>query len=214
MARWPRRARRTRAHRKKWSRRHKRRTRGQRRRHRRPRRTMRGGWAPLNTGGWKSQAAGPLGCPWKAKPGTWPGVFAAGGGDTHGATISNHFGLSPTGVGPAAPPLSSRNMPAPLGGGGHCSLRKKKTSTRKRKKPFRGGGHLRPFLPQPITNTMWQMGAAMNGLGNAWSGKVTPPSEHPSVLNQPIDKNYTYIGMNPIDIKKIHLDAANAAARL
>jgi hypothetical protein len=54
----------------------------------------------------------------------------------------------------------------------------------------------------------------MKGLGAAWSGKVLPPSIDPSVLRQPIDKNYTYIGVNPIDIEKIHLAAGDSAARL
>ncbi len=174
-------------------------------RRRRPR-TMKGGWAPLNTGGWRSEAAGPVGCAWKAKPGTWPGVFASAGGDTHGATVSNHFGLSPSGVGPAPPPASTRNSrQAPAGAlaGGSRRTRRSK-----------GGGHLRPFLPQALTNTMWQAGATMTSLGNAWKGKVTPASGHPSVMNQPIDRNYTYIGANPIDVKQIHLNAANAAARL
>ena len=197
-------------------RRYRKRTRAARRRPRR--RTMRGGWAPLSTGGWRSQEAGPVGCPWKAKPGTWPGVFASAGGDTHGTTVSNHFGLSPSGVGPAAPPESTRNRrqprAAPLLGGSRCRRRRSRKRRGRRSRRSRGGGHLRPFLPQPITNTMWQAGAAMTGLGNAWSGKVTPPSAYPSVMRQPIDKDYTYIGMKPIDIKQIHLDAADAAARL
>ena len=60
--------------------------------------------------GWKSQAAGPVGCAWKGAPGSWPGVFAAAGGKTGGATVSNHFALSPVGVGPAPPGESTRNV--------------------------------------------------------------------------------------------------------
>ena len=172
----------------------------------RRRRTMKGGWAPLNTGGWRSEAAGPIGCAWGSKPGTWPGVFASAGGDSHGATVSNHFGLSPSGVGPATPPISTRNTrPSPTGArmGGSRRTRRSK-----------GGSRLRPFLPQALANSIWQAGATMSSLSNGWKGKVTPAAGHPSVLNQPIDRNYTYIASDPIDVKQIHLDAANAAARL
>ena len=192
-----------------------RRTRARPRRTRaRPRRSrrQRGGWAPLNVGGWRGQAAGPVGCAWNGgKAGTWPGVFAAAGGDTKGATVSNYFGLSPAGVGPAPPGISTRNTRfrgfKAKGGG------TRRQGGGKRKRARRGGG-LRPLAPQFVANSLWQAGAAMKGLGAAWSGKVLPISTNPSVLKQPIDKNYTYLGTPAIDIEKIHLAAGDSVSRM
>lgn len=207
---------------------------------------MRGGWAPRNLSGWKSQAAGPVGCSWSGEPGSWPGVFASAGGDTNGATVSNHFSLSPNGVGPAVPPESTRNSrhPRPDQIGGrkgrrrrhsrrhsrrhkrkhksrvrhrqhkHKSRRHRQRKHKSRRHRRRGGGHLRPFLPQPIANTMWQAGSVLNGLSASWKGKVLSPSANPSVLSQPIDKNYTYISTSPVDIKNIHQQAGTTAASL
>lgn len=175
-------------------------------------RRQRGGWAPLNTNGWHSQAAGPVGCAWNGgKAGTWPGVFAAAGGDTKGATVSNYFALSPAGVGPSAPGVATRNTR-------FRGFKSKGGGTRRagggRKARVRRGGGLHPLAPQFLANTFWQAGAAMKGLGAAWTGKVLPISTQPSVLKQPIDQNYTYLGTPAIDIEKIHLAAGDSVSRM
>ena len=185
------------------------------RRVRRRRKIQRGGWAPLNVDGWRSSAAGPVGCAWNGgKAGTWPGVFAAAGGDTKGATVSNYFALSPAGAGPAPPGKATRNARfrgfKKRGGGRRAGTKTKKCGVKRR---IRGGG-LHPLAPQFVANSFWQAGAAMKGLGAAWSGKVMPISADPSVLNQPIDKNYTYLGTPSIDIQKIHLAAGDSVSRM
>ena len=182
-------------------------------------RRQRGGWAPANVGGWRSQAAGPVGCGWVGgEAGTWPGVFGAAGGNTHGATVSNYYPLSKNGVGPSYPGASTRNKRFTgfkTQGGGR---RRRRRRTRRRRnaggrRPKRGGG-LRPLFPQAIANTFWQAGAAMKGLGASLAGKVFPISAYPSVLRQPIDQNYTYLGTAPVDIEKIHLAAGDSVSRM
>ena len=193
---------------------------------------QRGGWAPANVGGWRSQAAGPVGCGWVGgEMGTWPGVFGAAGGDTRGATISNHYPLSKNGVGPSYPGASTRNKRFTgfkMQGGSSCRRRHKtrrrgnarrigKAGRRKRvgiRGKARRGGGLRPIVPQVVANTFWQAGAAMKGMGAAIAGKVFPISSQPSVLRQPIDQNYTYLGSAPVDVEKIHLAAGDSVSRM
>ena len=201
---------------------------------------QRGGWAPLNVGGWRSQAAGPVGCAWVGgEAGTWPGVFGSAGGDTKGATISNHYPLSPAGVGPPPAGAATRNrrftgFKALKGGkrrrrGGARGRRRTKvrrcgelggrsgsSGSRRRRRPRRSrrGGGLRPLAPQFVANSLWQAGAAMKGLGAAWAGKPLPISVNPSVLRQPIDRNYTYLGSAPVDVEKIHLAAGDSVSRM
>ena len=180
---------------------------------------QKGGWAPANVGGWRSQAAGPVGCAWVGgQMGTWPGVFGSAGGDTRGATISNYYPLSKNGTGPLYPGASTRNRRFTGFKGQSGGRKSKHRITRGRKRKGRQlkyrGGALRPLVPQVVANTFWQAGAAMKGLGAAIAGKVLPPSSHPSVLNQPINKNYVYLGSRLVDIDKIHTAAGDKVATM
>ena len=148
--------------------------------------------------------------------GTWPGVFGAAGGDTRGATISNHYPLSKNGVGPPPAGVATRNrrFTGFKSQSGGRKMRRSRRRLRRRRRSRHRGGALRPLVPQVIANAFWQAGAAMKGLGADLAGKVLPPSAEPSVLRQPIDKDYVYLGSPAVDIDAIHANAGTRVARM
>ena len=147
--------------------------------------------------------------------GTWPGVFGAAGGNTRGATISNHYPLSKNGVGPPPAGAATRNrrFTGFKSQSGGRKTRRPRAGKMRRRRRHRGGA-LRPLVPQVIANAFWQAGAAMKGLGADLAGKVLPPSAQPSVLRQPIDKDYVYLGSPAVDVDGIHTSAGNRVARM
>jgi hypothetical protein len=164
---------------------------------------------------------------------SWPGVKVALGGSTGGTTMSNHFKLSPYGgaVGgfdPAIPTgdypnTGNPNFPAsnptgllhPTGmlkGGKRKKAGKRKTNRRKKRgkktRKQRGGG----IIPQDLVNLGRGVGYGAESLYRGFVGKGSPVS--PSPYNQPIDKNYDYIGGLPPNVPKIFKDAGKSVAAL
>jgi len=152
------------------------------------------------TGAWTSGKSGPVGCPWSPSPSTWPGQIQV----PAGATVSNHYALSPVPVGPGgADPLwgsgggrrhktGARKTRARKTGARKTRARKtrarktraRKTRARKtRARKQRGGFRL---VPQSVTNAFRSVEAAfIRGLATI-EGKTVPASVNPNPTSQPI----------------------------
>ena len=138
---------------------------------------QRGGYGP---------GACPIGYSWEgSNVDTWPGAI----GNPSSITMSNHYSLSKAGVGPAPPPISSRNQ--------------------------NGGGRLTALMPQDLVNFGRSITSGVTGVIDGWKGIPVQASSKPLPTNQPINSNYKYIGrVNPINITKIHTKAGETVAKI
>jgi len=167
---------------------------------------MCGGGKKMKGGMVSSPAAGPVGYSWNGGDiGTWPGAAATKGLDTNGATMSNHFKLSPNGIvvgglNPARSTTDDQLMTPPMNGG-----RKRKGKGRKQK-----GG---------LFQELWNLGRGVQynvqGVGYGFAGKQQPISQNPfPTESQPIDRDAQFIGGQTTDVRKIFIDANNQVAKI
>ena len=151
-----------------------------------------------------SPAAGPVGYSWDgANTSTWPGVSGSEGTNTQGATMSNHFSVSPNGIvvgglEPAKSTVDSRiQAPKMLGG------------KRKGRKNMKGGFY------QEILNLGRGVQYGLNGGYYDLIGKNQPLSENPyPTQDQLINKDYMFIGSSPPNVRQIYINANNQTAKV
>lgn len=177
---------------------------------------MRGGYGP---------GAGPVGYSWDgANPTTWPGVIAANGGDTQGATMSNFYKLSPNGVAVggvdiAVPEVgqfggrrrrtvrhkkSNKNR---RGGKKKSNRRKSRRTHKKMKRVYKGG-----FGPQELINFGRDLKYNLQGAVSSYMGDQQPVN--PSPLVQPIGQNYKIIEPTPTNLPRSYSLAGSSVAPL
>ena len=146
-----------------------------------------------------SPAAGPVGYSWDGgNEASWPGAAASQGLDTQGATMSNHFKVSPNGivVGGIDPYAGSSGM----------------TGGKRRKRKGKGKGQKGGFF-QEIVNLGRGAQYGVNGGYFNLVGKQQPISQNPfPTQEQPIDSDYKFIGATPPDVRTIFVDANNQTA--
>jgi hypothetical protein len=155
-----------------------------------------------------SPAAGPVGYSWEGgNEATWPGVGASHGIATQGATMSNHFALSPNGiaVGGIEPARSTSddiniNNSNMTGGKGRAGRRRKH-------------GNMKGGFFQEIVNLGRGAQYGVNGGYFNLTGKMQPLSQNPYPTDQPISNTSSFVGEIPPDIKEIYKDANNNAAK-
>ena len=140
------------------------------------------------------------------QPGSWPGAASAALWenvprlDTHGMTMSNHWGLSPNGV-----PAGGLDLPVPSNainkqcGGG----RKTQKKTMRGRRFHQAGG----FSPEELISGPFSF---LKGMAeNAMSAiKGTPPYPSSSPLDQPIGKDVKFASMNVVDVPKAMNESA------
>lgn len=153
-----------------------------------------------------SPASGPVGYSWDGGDMvTWPGAAASQGLNTNGAVMSNYFKLSPNGVvvgglDPARSTKDDQLMTPPINGG-----RKRKDKGKKQK-----GGFF-----QELVNLGRGVQYNMQGVGYGLMGKNQPISENPyPTESQPIDTDTKFIGVAPVDVRQIYVDANNEVAKI
>lgn len=147
-----------------------------------------------------SPASGPVGYSWNGgNEATWPGAAASQGSNTQGATMSNHFAVSPNGivVGGINPAQRSNDL---LKGG-----------KRKGKK----GKNQKGGLFQEIVNLGRGAQYGINGGYFDLVGKQQPISQNPyPTEDQPIDDNSKFIGSSTSSVKEIYMDANSQVAKI
>lgn len=154
---------------------------------------------------------GPVGYSWNGGDvGTWPGVQASQGMNTNGATMSNHFSLSPNGivVGGIEPAISTtddqliNSSSASMSGGKKRKNKKRKLS---RKGKQKGGLGF-----QSIVNLGRGLESSAKGVYYGYVGETQPNSDYPystqgqyansnnnqSVLNTPVDVRGSFVKAN------------------
>ena len=148
-----------------------------------------------------SPASGPVGYSWNGgNVASWPGAAASQGTNTQGATMSNHFAVSPNGivVGGVNPAQNSNDL---LKGGKRRRGRKGKNQ--------KGG------LFQEIVNLGRGAQYGINGGYFDLVGKQQPISQNPyPTEDQPIDDNSKFIGSVPSNVKQIYIDANRQVAKI
>ena len=167
---------------------------------------MCGGGKKMKGGMVSSPAAGPVGYSWNGGDiGTWPGAAATKVLDTNGATMSNHFKLSPSGVvvGGLELPRSTTDdqiIRPPMSGG-----RKRKGKGKKQK-----GGFF-----QELVNLGRGAQYGVQGVGYGLMGKNQPISQNPyPTESQPIDRDTKFIGVAPANVRQIFVNANNQVAKI
>jgi len=176
---------------------------------------MYGGYGP---------GAGPVGYAWDgSKPYTWPGVIAANGGDTQGATMSNFYKLSPNGIavggvdiavpevgqfgGKKRKTLRHKIKKHKKGGKRVTHRRKSKTTHRKIRRSYKGG-----FGPQELINFGRDLKFKLQGAVSSYMGHQQPVN--PSPLVQPIGQNYKIIEPTPTNLPRSYSLAGSSVAPL
>jgi len=153
-----------------------------------------------------SPAAGPVGYSWEGgNEATWPGVGANHGINTQGATMSNHFALSPNGIAvggiePARSTSDDVNMNSSMSGGKGKKGRKGK------------GGNMKGGFFQEIVNLGRGAQYGVNGGYFDLTGKQQSLSQNPYPMDQPINKTSSFIGGTPPDVEAIYKNANMNAA--
>lgn len=149
------------------------------------RKKQKGGYGP---------GACPIGYPLKGEDiSSWPGVAASAGANTNGMAMSNHYPLSPSGGYLMHYPVST---------------------TQSNAQPMSGGGSLLSLVPQDLVNLGRGITGGVVGMVDAWKGEPAQYSSNPT--DQPINEEYyKHIGRtDPINIKKMYLEAGNKVASL
>jgi len=169
--------------------------------------------------------AGPVGYSWYgSRPTTWPGVIAANGGNTQGATMSNFYKLSPNGVAVGGADIAvpevgqfggrrSKNIrrrksnKGKRGGKKITHKRKQKTSHRRMRRMYKGG-----FGPQELINFGRDLKYKLQGAVSSYMGDQQPVN--PSPLVQPIGKEYQIIEPSPTNLPRSYSLAGASVAPL
>jgi len=161
---------------------------------------------------------GPVGYSWNGGDvGTWPGVQASQGMNTNGATMSNHFSLSPNGivVGGIEPAVSTSddqlvNSSSSSMNGGKRKNRRVRFNKNRSKKQKGGLGF------QSIVNLGRGLEAGAKGVYYNFAGETQPNSQNPyptqgqyanSNNSQPIDNK-------SIDVRDMYIKANNTVAKI
>jgi hypothetical protein len=156
-----------------------------------------------------SPAAGPVGYSWEGgNEATWPGVGASHGINTQGATMSNHFAVSPNGIAvggidPARSTSDDVNMNSSMNGG-----KRGNGKNRRRGKH----GNMKGGFFQEIVNLGRGAQYGVNGGYFNLTGKTQPLGQNPYPTDQPINKSSSFIGGIPPDVKEIYKEANMNAA--
>ena len=158
------------------------------------------------------------------QPGTWPGAASAALWDsiprleTHGMTMSNHWGLSPNGVpaGGLELPIPSNAVNKQCGGRGKKTGKKGKANNKRktrssamRKRFHQKGG----FSPEELITAPFSY--LKNAASNAISAiKGTPPYPSSSPLSQPIGKTTHFASFGVVDVPAALNEAASEVVGL
>jgi hypothetical protein len=161
-----------------------------------------------------------VGYPWKGDSNTWPGIQASQGMNTNGATMSNHFSLSPNGivVGGIEPARSTSDDQLMKGGKrtkrnksrkGKSS--KKGKSMRRHKKRQRGG-----LGVQSIVNLGRGIESNVKGVYYGFAGKEQPVSQNPYPTQGQYANSSTVQPMEEksIDYRNMFIKANDAVAKI
>ena len=119
---------------------------------------------------------GPVGYSWNGGDvGTWPGVQASQGMNTNGATMSNHFSLSPNGivVGGIEPAVSTSDDQLMDSSSASMSGGKKRKNNKKGKQQKGGLGF------QSILNLGRGLESSAKGVYYSYAGEKQPNSDNP-----------------------------------
>jgi hypothetical protein len=119
---------------------------------------------------------GPVGYSWNGGDvGTWPGVQASQGMNTNGATMSNHFSLSPNGivVGGIEPAVSTSDDQLMNSSSASMSGGKKRKNNKKGKQQKGGLGF------QSILNLGRGLESSAKGVYYSYAGEKQPNSDNP-----------------------------------
>lgn len=155
---------------------------------------------------------GPIGYGWNGgDAGSWPGVQGSLGMNTNGATMSNHFSLSPDGIvvggiDPARSTSDDMIMKVVHMNGGKQNKRVKHRKSRQR------GGFF-----QEIINLGRGAQAGVNGGYFNLTGKQQPISQNPyPTQNQLLSTTSNSVNTSHQipDIRNIYVDANNSAAKM
>lgn len=169
---------------------------------------------------WTNPAKGPVGFPWESNNiVSWPGVYAANGGNTNGEMMGNYYPLSKTGidVGGFDPlPLKENNFPynppehyTKRGyehqKGGRKSYKKhlKNKSRKIRKSRKMRGGFF--GLGQNLINFGRDIQYRANSFYNDLMGTKSPTD--PSPLVQPINQDLKILNIKPVNLPKAYREA-------
>lgn len=162
---------------------------------------------------------GPVGYSWNGGDvGTWPGVQASQGMNTDGATMSNHFSLSPNGivVGGIEPAVSTsddqliNSSSTSMSGGkkkNKCMRCKKNTINKKQ----RGGLGF-----QSIVNLGRGLEAGVKGVYYNYAGESQPNSQNPyPTQGQYVNSNNSQTSVNnSIDVRDMYIKANETVAKI
>lgn len=178
-----------------------------------------------NQKGGYGKGAGPVGYGMESDPVTWPGVMAANGANTDGATMSNYYPLSKNGIAVGGVKIAVPEV-GQFGGKKHMRKRahSKASKSRKHMKAHKGGkakSHKKHsksrkmhggFGPQELINfgrdmKYWAKGAFSDYMG------FQPPVD-PSPLVQPIGERYRIIEPNPTNLPRSYNLAGSSVAPL
>jgi hypothetical protein len=162
---------------------------------------------------------GPVGYSWNGGDvGTWPGVQASQGMNTNGATMSNHFSLSPNGivVGGIEPAVSTSddqliNSSSTSMSGGKKKNKRMRSKKNRRSKKQRGGLGF-----QSIVNLGRGLEAGAKGVYYNFAGQSQPNSQNPyPTQGQYAHSNNTHPSVNmPIDYRNMYIEANNTVAQI
>jgi hypothetical protein len=169
-----------------------------------------GGSKRMKGGMVSSPASGPVGYSWNGGDiSSWPGAKASQGLNTNGASMSNHFKVSPNGivVGGVTTPEPSRgnhlSTSSMNGGKKHKKHKKNKQKTQK-------GGFF-----QELINLGRGVQYNVQGIGYGLVGKQQPISQNPfPTESQPIDNGAKIISTTPTNIKQVFVDANKTVAKI
>jgi hypothetical protein len=154
---------------------------------------------------------GPVGYSWNGGDvGTWPGVQASQGMNTNGATMSNHFSLSPNGivVGGIEPAVSTTDDQ--LINSSSMSGGKKRKNNKKGKKQRGGLGF------QSIVNLGRGLEANVKGVYYNYVGEKQPNSDNPfPTQGQYVNSNniQSQVNTSP-DIRGSYIKANETVAKI
>tara|TARA_B110000967_G_C18622185_1_gene429335 strand:- start:30 stop:698 length:669 start_codon:yes stop_codon:yes gene_type:complete len=157
---------------------------------------------------------GPVGYSWNGGDvGTWPGVQASQGMNTNGATMSNHFSLSPNGivVGGIEPAVSTSDDQLINSSSVSMSGGKKKNKRMRSKKQKGGLGF------QSIVNLGRGLEAGAKGVYYNYTGQQQPNSDNPfPTQNQYAhNNNNTQTNNNNLpDIRGSYVKANDTVAKI
>lgn len=149
---------------------------------------------------------------------TWPGVLAANGADTQGATMSNYLPLSPNGIAPGGVELAVPEVGYKGGKGRRHRRTHSRRHHKKSKKVKRGGRkhkthrrrHRGGFGPQELINFGRDLKFQAKSAYDAFMGNQPPVN--PSPLDQPINENYKVVEPTPIDLPRAFSLAGDSVA--